>query len=129
MKNKGYTLIELLAVFVILGVIVMISVPIVSSVLNSSKSKSYDEQVKILENAARTYMSENSTLLPDENDSYNVTIDELKNSGLLKDEDIKNPIYSSGSTEENKKNQYFEGCIIVTNTSNKFTYTYQDECN
>lgn len=129
MKNKGYTLVELLAVFVILGIIIMISVPAITGVINSSKDKSYDQQVKILENAARTYMSENSTLLPDSGSSYNVTIDNLKENGLISDKDIKNPNYSSGSTEDKKKNQYFDGCIQVTNTNNKFTYIYQDECN
>ena len=131
MKNKGYTLIELLAVFVILGIIIMISVPAITGVINSSKSKSYDQQVIILENAARTYMSENSTLLPDNDESYNVKIKDLTDSGLLSDEDIKNPNYSSGSTEDKKKNQYFDGCIQVTNTNNKFTYSYQekDKCN
>ena len=128
MKNKGYTLVELLAVFVILGIIIMISVPAITGVINSSKDKSYDQQVKILENAARTYMSENSTLLPDSGSSYNVTIDNLKENGLISDKDIKNPNYSSGSTEDKKKNQYFDGCIQVTNTNNKFTYIYQDAC-
>ena len=64
MNNKGYTLVELLAVFVVLGVTIMISVPIISSVINTSKEKSYNEQVKILEEAARTYMSRNSKELP-----------------------------------------------------------------
>ena len=128
MKNKGYTLVELLAVFVILGIIIMISVPAITGVINSSKDKSYDQQVKILENAARTYMSENSTLLPDSGSSYNVTIDNLKENGLISNEEIKNPNYSSGSTEDKKKIQYFNGCIKVTTTNNKFTYEYQDEC-
>lgn len=128
MKNKGYTLVELLAVFVILGIIIMISVPAITGVINSSKDKSYDEQVKILENAARTYMSENSALLPDSGLSFNVTIDNLKESGLISDKEIKNPNYSSGSTDNKKKNLYFNGCIKVTNTNNKFTYIYQDTC-
>ena len=74
MKNKGYTLIELLAVFVVLGIIIMITVPAISGTINSSKTKTYDEQIKMLENAARTYMSENSTLLPDNNESYIIKI-------------------------------------------------------
>lgn len=128
MKNKGYTLVELLAVFVILGIIIMISVPAITGVINSSKDKAYDEQIKILENAARTYMSENSALLPDSGSFYNVKISDLKDSGLISDKEIKNPNYSSGSTDNKKKNLYFNGCIKVTNTNNKFTYIYQDTC-
>lgn len=119
MKNEGYTLIELLAILVILGVIIMISVPSITGVINSSKDQLYDEQVRILENAARTYMSENSTLLPDDGNSEFVKIKDLIDDGIISEDKIKNP----------KKNQYFEGCIKVTNTNNKFTYIYQDNCN
>ena len=128
MKNKGYTLIELLAVFVVLGIIIMITVPAISGTINSSKTKTYDEQIKILENAARTYMSENSTLLPDNNESYIIKISELIENGLISKNRIKNPNYSNGSNEPKKRNQYFDGCIKVTNTNNKFIYTYKDNC-
>ena len=73
-------------------------------------------------------MSENSALLPDSGSFYNVKISDLKDSGLISDKEIKNPNYSSGSTDNKKKNLYFNGCIKVTNTNNKFTYIYQDTC-
>lgn len=127
MKDKGYTLIELLVVLVILGVIIMISVPIVSSSIIFSKEKSYDEQVKILENAARVYMSENSKLLPDNGESYTLSVSILKEDGLISDKDIVNSNYAKSSNDDKKKCKYFDGEIIVTNTNNKFTYTYQDK--
>ena len=130
MKNEGYTLVELLVVFVILGVIIMISVPLVSSSINFSKDNSYDEQVKILENAARIYMSKNSVLLPNDGESYTLTVSTLKESGLIPDRDIKNSNYYKSSEDNKKKCKYFDGEIIVTNTNNKFYYNYRnnDKC-
>ena len=128
MNNKGYTLVELLAVFVVLGVTIMISVPIISSVINTSKEKSYNEQVKILEEAARTYMSRNSKELPPYENTYKcITVEKLKSDGFIKDKDIKNPV---GKTEDHEeKNETFDGGVLVSYKNNKYTYKYVDDCN
>ena len=41
MKNKGFTLIEILAVVIILGVIAMITIPSVSKYINDSRKEAY----------------------------------------------------------------------------------------
>lgn len=127
MNNKGYTLVELLAVFVVLGVIIMVSVPIISTVINASKEKSYNEQVKILEEAARTYMSRNSKELPPyENTHKCITVEKLKSDGFIKDKDIKNPV---GKTEDHEeKNETFDGGVLVSYKNNKYIYKYVDDC-
>ena len=58
-------------------------------------------------------------------------VSDLIEYGLLSDKDIKNPNYSSGSEDPEKKNPTFNGCIKITNTNNKFTYVYQsiENCN
>ena len=127
MNNKGYTLVEVLSVFVILGIIIMISVPIVSGVINTSKEKAYDEQVKILEEATRTYMSRNSKELPlYEDEKKCITVETLKNNGFIKDKVIKNPV---GRTSEHvEKDEFFDGGVLVTYKNNKYTYKYVDDC-
>ena len=41
MKKKGFTLVELLAVIVILGIIMSITTPIIIKVINDSKKETY----------------------------------------------------------------------------------------
>lgn len=46
MKNKGFTMIELLATIVILGVIMMIAVPSVTSILSKNKKQTFLNDAK-----------------------------------------------------------------------------------
>lgn len=47
MKNKGFTMVELLATIVILGVIMLIAVPSVTSVLTKNKKQTFIDDAKI----------------------------------------------------------------------------------
>ena len=82
--KKGFTLIELLAVLSIIGVIILISSPIISSLISDSKKQSYKRQIEYIENAAKNYMSQNSLELPDmnENSIKCIQISELKQKGF-----------------------------------------------
>lgn len=58
MKKKGFTLVELLAVIVILGVILLIAVPKVISTINSSKLATLEDTVKMIaKTAEREYVT------------------------------------------------------------------------
>lgn len=54
MKNKGFSLIELLAVILILGLIALIAIPVVNNILNDIKYKSFeismDSVISIIDN-------------------------------------------------------------------------------
>ena len=127
--KKGFTLIELLGVIVLLGLIALIAIPSVNSALNSSKEKAYNEQIKTIENVARTYMSKNSLKLPSQTvgSFYCLSVSEMKKTGLLSSDDIKNPKYKKGSTKEDENFEIFNGSVIVTYTSqNKYSYKYSN---
>lgn len=133
--KKGFTLVELLGVIVILGLIAMIAIPTINSALNSSREKAYNEQIKTIEDTAGTYMSKNSLKLPDqlEGNKCSIRISTLQQAGLLDSDDIQNPMYKEGSTDEKENFENFNGSVIITFTGNKYKYEYVkttsvDEC-
>lgn len=58
LTKRGFTIIELLAVIIILGIIAVIVIPTVNNILISSSQKLYDITTGRIENAAKDYMLE-----------------------------------------------------------------------
>lgn len=87
MKRRGFTLVELLAVMIILVVLSTIVIPSVYSMIKSSKDKSYEILISSFEENTRLYASryreevENNL---DLYDSYIITLNDLKEDNLLK---------------------------------------------
>ncbi len=92
MKNKGFTLVELLGVIIILSVIALITFVTVSGTIKDSKEQLYDAQIELIIMGAKTWASSNVFKLP-ENDKESITITllQLKQSGFV-ESDITNPI-------------------------------------
>ena len=114
MKNKGFTLVELLAVVVILMALVALITPKIFSQLKTAGDVTEKEQVNSLINISKIYMNQHPNLLPEENDLVIVTIEKLKQSELIKSEEILNP-----NTQEE-----LTGCIVVLGKKNKYEYKY-----
>lgn len=76
-SEKGFTLVELLATIVILGIIAAIAVPSVGALINNTKDDAHQANIESMEEAARLYaISEDVT-------SGTVTDDELVTGGYL----------------------------------------------
>ena len=58
-NKKGFTLVELLAIIVILGIISLITVPVVTSILKQSRKKAFQNSVEIATDVLREYLNEN----------------------------------------------------------------------
>ncbi len=127
--KKGFTLAELLGVIVILGLIAMIAIPTINSAINSSRDKAYDEQIRTIEEASRTYISKNSLKLPNmtEGSTCCLRVETLQEAGLLKADDIKNPKYVKDSTDTDERFENFNGSVIITFTKNKYNYEYVND--
>lgn len=63
-KNKGFTMIELLAVITIMGVLSVIAIPAVTKYVTKGRNTSYDTMFKSSYEAAENYMMENDVVIP-----------------------------------------------------------------
>jgi len=90
MKNKkGFTLVELLAVIVILGIILSITTITVINTINKSQNESNQISDDLIKKAAELYISENSYKIKSEiekstNSSDSIEVMDLKEKGYLK---------------------------------------------
>ena len=114
MNKKAFTLVELLAVIIILGIIALIAVPTVFKIIDSSKDELYNDQIVQIENAAKRWTVENAY----EEKSYKVTINELISGGYL--EGTKN-----NKVLDPRDKSEMTGCVIIDYDTNTNQYTYQ----
>ena len=89
MNNKGFTLVELLAVIVILAIITSLANISVTKIMKDSKNDLTDVQIKLIEDAAHVFISSNLDKTPNSGDCVYITLGTLKETGILND-NIKN---------------------------------------
>ena len=114
MKNKnGFTLIEVLAIIVIISVLALILVPVVLDKVENAEKKSFKISVQIIKNNTEKYLLENKLKeLP--NCQYSIV--------KVKDINLKNKNFSDESYicyDDNYKCNY----INVTSQKNDYTAT------
>ena len=89
--KKGFTLIEIIAVIILLGTISLLIIPILTDSIKNSKQDLYDAQIKEIELAAEKWAYKNMDLLPNvEGDKKTITLLQLKQQGLFP-LDVKDP--------------------------------------
>lgn len=92
MNKKGFTLVELLVVLVILAVIMSIAIPSVTSSIERSKQKQHDSKIELLESTADIYIDRHKNSL--ESNSI-ITINMLLDDKLLTKTQAKDPLEES----------------------------------
>ena len=92
MKNKGFTLVELLGVIVVLGIIAVITIPIVQRTILESTEDAYDEQIQSFERAAGNYVASDVYKMTEcETKDCSITLKDLQDLGFLPSGEIINP--------------------------------------
>lgn len=109
--NKGFTLVELLAVITILGVVLSITVLSVTSVINNSKNSLSKTQKYNVEEAAKVYYLKEGI----ESDNTCVSISDLISKGYVEAKEVIDP----------KTKQPLNGSVKITYEANQYSYKYQ----
>lgn len=120
MNKKGFTLIEVLGVIILLGVLSMITVPVVRDLIKSSRDELYEEQIEQIENGLKNWAHDNIFLLPEDNSVVTLSLGQLAQSGHVNYK-IENP----------KNNKCFstESELTITKYNNNYVYEVKDISN
>ena len=90
MEEKGFTLIELMAVVAILVVLSLIVVPIVDKHIKKSKDEMYNIQIENIRMAGEMFFSDNILSRPGMGDYCSISMEQLASNGYIA-ENIVNP--------------------------------------
>ena len=128
MNKKGFTLVELLAVLVLISLLMGLAIPGINRISNNMKKKSYNQKIKLIESAAELWGQDNKTRLQTnrcnidnkEVPCYKIQIEELLSENYL-DSDNNSGKYANPKNDEDMKE-----CIVFVYRQNKRVYAKFD---
>lgn len=148
MSRKGFTLVELLGVLVILAVLALLIVPVVNKNFRESTADLEAAQIKNIKDAAKNWAADHTSSLPDtEGGTVTVTVGELQKGGYL-DENLTNPktkekidpysnviityedgnyVYSTHFVDASVTEKYANNILAKKNVSGNTDGLFQDE--
>lgn len=121
-SKKGFTLVEVLAVVIIISILIAIVVPNIFSSVDKAKIKSYNILIETFKDNTKLYISRHqeivdATILVDGH--YLLTLDDL-----YQDKLIKNPIIDPRTNENISLTKTL---LITKDNNNVFVVCYEDE--
>lgn len=125
-KNKGFTLVELLAVIAILALLITIAVPSVIALSNRIKGNMFCTKVENIETAAKMYANDNLDVF--NNGNATIHVKDLINNNLFKREEKDcdcNNVNKPCVTDPRNKSRMDGASIILTRTDKQITAKYQ----
>ena len=117
-EKKGFTLVEVLSIIVLLGLVALLAFPSVDRYLKDARQKAYNTQINNIALSAENWGVDNKLLLPKgEGETMEITLGFLIDEGYV-DFDIVNPI--------TKKTLSKELVILIKKTGNIYNYEVLD---
>lgn len=120
--KKGFTLVEVLGVIIILGLLILITTASYDTIVKKTRQDAYNRQVNTIIQVSKDWtLKYIDSLNKEENRKNILLISTLLEEHYLESQEILNPI-----TEEN-----MGGCIIITWNSSylQFDYEYEEDIN
>ncbi len=118
--KKGFTLVELLGIIVILALIAAIAYPIVAGNITAAKQSADESQTNFIIESAKYWADENSHLLSDTvGDIYILNLTTLKDAGYFENTTYK---------DLRNGNLITDGCVKITTGNHKYTYSFEKSC-
>ena len=105
-KKRAFTLIELLAVIIILGILMIVAIPSVTSYINDSRKSAYVDTAKEIVSGTRNIVNEGSLGMYDTDTTYYIE------SGYIKTENASKSPYG----------EFVNAYVIVTYNGKGYTY-------
>lgn len=122
LNKKGFTLVEILAAIVILGILMGIAIVSVSSILSNSKEGFYDNLEDQLILAAKSYYGDHRTLLPQNiGQERQVTVETLIKNNYLK----RGSVVDYGKAECNTTVSYVS---VIKSSKKDYIYSVYLKC-
>ena len=123
MNNKGFTLIELLVSIALIAIISLIITPTITNVIKNNKIESCKKLFDSVEQAAKTYVSDNRYNITNAFSECSAT--KISNTGCsITASELKNKNYISGNLNNPLTKNTLDITVIVKLESNKkYTYT------
>lgn len=118
--KKGFTLVELLAVIIILGLLTIIAIPSIIGILNNEKKNISNSMKNIIINASSLYIEDNSGVYPKVNNNVYC----IKLESLVNDNRLSKPLKDPVTNKEIDLNKYVKVSII----NDLYNYDIVDIC-
>lgn len=129
-NNKGFTLVELLVTVAILGIVTMMSFPLIRNISNSNNNSKYKAYLDSVVNGAKLYVDSYSIDMFGNQDTGCdfVTFDDLLSHNLVKDFDMNDITCNTSSTfvevSKNGDKYTYKGYLGCTNKNSPGTLVY-----
>ena len=128
-NNKGLTLVELLAVIVLISLLLGLGIPGINRIRENMNKKALNTKINLIEQAGVLWGQDNKTMLQSNNNCkdkdnntikcYKVKIEQLIDDDCLDSEDYNTIIYRNPMNDENLKDK----CVYVYKKNNR-VYAY-----
>lgn len=120
MKQKGFTLVELIGVVIILGLLCVLAIPPILNAINSTKDDLSAVAKELVINASELYLNENTVSYPDvEGNIYCITV-----GNLIDKEYLSSPVLDPITKKEVSRDKYIKTSIHA----DMYDFEFVDTC-